>query len=142
MILFDTSILTEYLKGNSSITRRVHQIADDEQIGTTVICKYEILLGRFEFLCKANTAADLQRAHQLLIRDERAFESIMIAGIDSHSIRHFEQLRTHRKCRRIGRRDLLIASIALANRATLITRNVKDFALVPSLAYENWMVAS
>jgi len=40
--------------------------------------------------------------------------------------------------RKIGRADLLIASIALASSATLATRNLKDFAFVPGLRTENW----
>jgi predicted nucleic acid-binding protein len=33
--------------------------------------------------------------------------------------------------KKIGRGDLLIAAITLANQATLVTRNEKDFCLVP-----------
>ena len=38
----------------------------------------------------------------------------------------------------MGRADLLIAAITLANRATLVTRNLKDFRQVPGLQIENW----
>jgi tRNA(fMet)-specific endonuclease VapC len=37
-----------------------------------------------------------------------------------------------------GGSDLLIASICLANRATLVTRNLKHFRQVASLPVENW----
>ena len=50
----------------------------------------------------------------------------------------FEFLLQHKKLKKIGRGDLLIASIALAHRATLVTRNLKDFQLVPGLKVENW----
>jgi tRNA(fMet)-specific endonuclease VapC len=34
--------------------------------------------------------------------------------------------------------DLKIAAIALAHNATVLTRNVKDFKLVPGLRIEDW----
>jgi len=34
-------------------------------------------------------------------------------------------------------KDVKIAAVALANQAILVTRNPKDFALVPGLAIEN-----
>jgi tRNA(fMet)-specific endonuclease VapC len=40
---------------------------------------------------------------------------------------------------RIGTMDLKIACIALANGATLLTRNASDFAQVPGLRIENWL---
>jgi tRNA(fMet)-specific endonuclease VapC len=39
---------------------------------------------------------------------------------------------------RVGTQDLRIASIALVNNATLLTRNTKDFARVPDLRFEDW----
>ncbi len=38
----------------------------------------------------------------------------------------------------IGAYDLLIAGVALANKLTVVTRNVREFARVPNLKVENW----
>jgi tRNA(fMet)-specific endonuclease VapC len=40
---------------------------------------------------------------------------------------------------KIGRADLLIASIAMAHRATLVTRNVRYFAQISGLVVVNWI---
>ena len=39
----------------------------------------------------------------------------------------------------IGPMDMLIASISLAQKMTLVTNNVKEFARVPELKIENWV---
>ena len=67
-----------------------------------------------------------------------------LCQVDSHYVplfaaaAEFERLRANKKLKKIGRRDLLIACIALANRARLVTRNQKDFRQVPGLHVENW----
>jgi tRNA(fMet)-specific endonuclease VapC len=50
-----------------------------------------------------------------------------------HAIRDLRQARV-----RIATTDLTIAAIALANRATLLSRNLHDFGQVPGLRVENW----
>jgi tRNA(fMet)-specific endonuclease VapC len=40
--------------------------------------------------------------------------------------------------KKLGRADLLIASIALAHGATLVTRNLRHFHQIPGLYTENW----
>ena len=58
--------------------------------------------------------------------------------IDAAAAAQFDALRKNSKLKKLGRRDLLIAVIALAERATLVTRNLKDFRKVPGLQAENW----
>lgn len=41
---------------------------------------------------------------------------------------------------RAGTHDLSIASIALVNGMTLLTRNIRDFQRVPGLVYADWSV--
>jgi tRNA(fMet)-specific endonuclease VapC len=43
--------------------------------------------------------------------------------------------------RPIGPLDLLIAGTALASRATLVTRNTREFGRVPDLVVEDWFAA-
>lgn len=50
----------------------------------------------------------------------------------------FDILRAQTKLGKIGRADLLIASIALAHRATLVTRNLRHFRQIPGLNTDNW----
>ncbi|MEO7317924.1 MAG: type II toxin-antitoxin system VapC family toxin, partial [Chthoniobacteraceae bacterium] len=45
-----------------------------------------------------------------------------------------------RRRHRVGTMDLKIASICPDHDATLLTRNVPDFATVPGLRVENWLV--
>jgi tRNA(fMet)-specific endonuclease VapC len=53
---------------------------------------------------------------------------------------HYARLRAalERAAKPIGNLDLLIAAHALSLRATLITNNVKHFAMVPGLKIEAW----
>ncbi|MEK6262577.1 MAG: type II toxin-antitoxin system VapC family toxin [Planctomycetota bacterium] len=50
---------------------------------------------------------------------------------------HYRRLRSARL--NVGAFDLKIAAITLANEATLLSRNLKDFKRVPGLSVENWL---
>ena len=68
----------------------------------------------------------------------RDLAKIAIVRFNPAAAAQFDLLRRNKKLKKIGRGDLLIASIALAHRATLATRNVRDFRQVPGLRVENW----
>ena len=67
-----------------------------------------------------------------------ALSRIRVLPVDTAAAAEFDRLRENKKLKKIGRADLLIAAITLANRATLVSRNLKHFKLVPGLPVENW----
>ncbi len=111
----------------------------DPNVGTTIITKIELLRGKFDYALKAATSTDLLRAQQLLARTEQLLEQITIVPFDGDAAVQFDRLQKVKSLKKIGRADLLIASIALANRATLVTRNLRHFRKVPGLKLENWV---
>ena len=138
MHLLDTDTLTHLHAGHPQVTLRLRNCADPD-IGTTIISKIEMLRGRMDFLLKAENQERLLRAQQLLNQTEILLEQIPITGFDFKAAGVFDSLRNVSTLRKIGRADLLIASIVLANRATLVTRNLKHFNQFPNLRVVNWV---
>lgn len=137
MFLLDTDILTLLLRDNPKVIQRVHSL-DAAEIATTIISRIEILRGRFASVLKAANKEEWLRAQDWLANDERSLAKLKIVPIDEQSADEFERLKTTKKVRKMGLADLLIACLALSRGATLVTRNVKDYRLVPGLKIENW----
>jgi tRNA(fMet)-specific endonuclease VapC len=138
MKVLDTDTLTHLFNGHERVVERFENETDD--IGTTIVCRIEILKGRFAMLLNAADGQELQRAQQWLDETLENLANIpKLLVIDTASADEFDRLRANKKLKKIGRADLLIASITLANRATLVTRNLKDFRQVPGLQVENWV---
>lgn len=138
MHLLDTDTLTHLHAGHSRVIARLQRV-EDPDVGITVITKIELLQGRFDFLLKASNGADLLKAQHWLHRTEELLAQILIVPMDSDAAAHFDRLRNIKGLRKIGRTDLLIASIALSHRATLVTRNVRHFRQVSGLTVINWV---
>ena len=65
-----------------------------------------------------------------------------IAPFDEQCAKAYSKIREHLTTRGmlIGPNDMLIAATALANDATLVTNNVREFSRVPELKVERWSV--
>lgn len=72
-------------------------------------------------------------------RTEELLAPLLIVPFDLAAAAQFDRLQVHRTYRAIGRADLLVASIALANQATLVTRNLRHFRQIPALTLANWV---
>jgi tRNA(fMet)-specific endonuclease VapC len=136
MILLDTDIFSLLAAGHPRVRARFQAATDPVTI--TVITRIEALGGRFSFLLRAADGDELLRAEEWLRRTELALASFKPVGFNTAAAVEFDRLRQNKKLKKIGRGDLLIAAITLANRATLVTRNLKDFRQIAGLQIENW----
>jgi len=136
VIVLDTDSLTLLLAQHSRVADRYRRETDE--VVLAIITRIEILQGRFATVLKAADGVQLQRGQQRLDMAERDLQPFSILRITGAVATQFDRLRQIRKLKRIGRGDLLIAAITLANRAMLVSRNLTDFRQVPGLQVENW----
>ena len=135
MDLLDTDMLSLLHLGDPRLQERF----DPSRVATTVITRIEVLQGRFAFVMKAKDGEQLLSAFARLARSEELLRRITVVPIDNAAAAEFDRLRLNKKLRKIGRADLLIASIALARGATVVTRNLRHFRQIPGLQVENWI---
>ncbi len=138
MHLLDTDTLTHLHAGHPRVVMNLGALADSE-VGTTIVTKIEVLRARFDYVLKASEGDQLLRARRWLQRSEQLLAGLLTVPFDAAAAGEFDKLRQTKKLRKIGRADILIASIALANRATLVTRNTRHFQRVPNLNVVNWV---
>ena len=140
MILLDTNHLTvlKYSENehHKSLVARMNSSADQD-FAVPIVVVEEQLRG---WLAVIHRASDSQR--QIAAYDRLAdliafFAEWKIVRFDDAASQHFDRLRLEGI--RLGSMDLRIASIALANEATLITANFADFLRVSGLKQENWL---
>jgi tRNA(fMet)-specific endonuclease VapC len=138
MYVLDTDMLSHLFADHPRVLARRDSVPSSE-IATTIVTRIEVLQGRFDFLLKAATGDELMRAQLWLDKTIRSLARVQaVLPVDPAAAAEFDRLRQNKKLKKIGRADLLIAAITLANRATLVTHNLRDFRQVPGLQVENW----
>ncbi len=116
---------------------RLASLKPDEQ-AVTVITLEEQMRGWLAQIAKASSFPRQIEAYRRLERLLKDYSQINLLSFDGPSVAEFQRLKAERV--RIGTMDLKIAAIALANNATLLSRNLKDFGKVPRLKVEDWAV--
>ncbi len=138
MHLLDTDTLSHLHARHPKVVERLQKL-DDPDVATTIITKIELLRGRFDFVLKAANSNELLRAQQWLMRTEALLGQLRIVPLDNQATETFDQLNNMTGLRKIGRADLIIASIALSHRAVLVTRNLRHFRQIPQLKLADWV---
>jgi tRNA(fMet)-specific endonuclease VapC len=136
--LFDTDTFNHFHAGQSKVLDRAKTVGI-KQVAITVITRIEVLQGRFDFVLKAANIEQMLRAQKRLDETDQALAGWDVLPLDAAACEQFTRLKAVKGLRKIGRADLLMASIALASQATLVPRNVRDFSIVPNLKWENWV---
>jgi tRNA(fMet)-specific endonuclease VapC len=137
LYVFDTDTLTLFGRMHPAVLRNVFfHLADD--IAVTSITVEEQLGGWFAMIRGARTAAQIEAAHVRLAGTVRALATWDVIPFAAPAVARFEELLRRRL--NVGGSDLRIAAIALDAGATVVTRNLRDFARVPGLSCEDWSV--
>jgi tRNA(fMet)-specific endonuclease VapC len=140
MVILDTDHLTLLERDSTEafiIEKNILQ--NNAVVCTTIITFEEQMRGWLAFVAKAKTPEREINAYQKLNRFLDVFCKLKVIDFDEKSSQIFQHLKSLKL--KIGTMDLKIASIALANKATLLTRNAKDFEQIPNLKFEDWTIS-
>ena len=109
----------------------------NEIVALGVFTWCEMLRGRIASMFTAANEAELTTA-QLRLNETKAFlKGFTIVDCDAPAAAMFARLKSSKHSRKKNRGDGLLACIALANQAVLVTRNTKNFIGIPNLVVEN-----
>jgi len=128
--LLDTNICIAYLNGNSINVKNNFLNHNPSEIFLNSVVKAELFYG----------AIKSQRQEENIQKLERFFENFVSLPFDDNASDIYGKIRAdlERSGKIIGPNDLLIASIALANDAILVTNNTAEFERVKNLKLVDW----
>jgi tRNA(fMet)-specific endonuclease VapC len=140
MLVLDTDHVVEYQKGTSAESRRLKQRLDEstEPFATTIITVEEMLRGWMAAVRRIHDPVGQISAYVRLRQLFRFFATWRVLDWNQVAAEQYNSLKRART--NVGTMDLKIASIALANDATLLTGNTNDFGKVPGLRIEDWLL--
>ncbi|MBW1864954.1 MAG: type II toxin-antitoxin system VapC family toxin [Deltaproteobacteria bacterium] len=133
MYLLDTNIISYWMRGDRRVIDRVKKQAPSNLFLSTITLA-EILYGIEKSTVK-------KKERQLKI--EQISSLLGMYSFDEAAAGEYAVIRVQleREGRVISERDTQIASIAMANKLTVVTHNVKEFGRIDKLKVEDWATA-
>ncbi|MDO4183480.1 MAG: type II toxin-antitoxin system VapC family toxin [Coriobacteriia bacterium] len=132
MYCLDACILIDFLRGKTPELFRLFRSTDPRLIKIPAVVQGELLVG----VQKGNNPAlGLRAVEELLLPFE-------VLPFDSSCAYAYGSIRAQLESagKKIGANDMMIAATALANHATLVSNNVKDFKRIKGLSLETWEI--
>jgi len=136
--ILDTDHASLFLAGNKSIIAQVAKHSNN--VAITVITVQELFNGWTGRLNNPTQANKLTHLYTKLWETTEFFKVITILNFDqdAENLCQILQQSSNALGKKRIEKDLRIASIALVQNATIVTRNYKDFSQIPNLKIENW----
>jgi tRNA(fMet)-specific endonuclease VapC len=130
MYLLDTNIVSYWMRCDPEIICRIQKHAPAD-LSLSTITLAEILYG-------IEKSPNKKRERRLKI--EKISSLLDIYAFDEAAAGKYAVIRAQleREGRVISERDTQIASIAMANRLTVVTHNIKEFVRISKLKVEDW----
>jgi tRNA(fMet)-specific endonuclease VapC len=139
MIVLDTDLVTLISYGrNEKLRQRLDAVEEGEELAIALVTRMEVLQGRYASIVKAANEEELLEAMERFRASEALLDSFRLLEVNDVAARHFRELTKAKKRVKMKRADMLVACIALAHQALLVTRNIEDYKPVNGLRVENW----
>ncbi|MCP4663345.1 MAG: type II toxin-antitoxin system VapC family toxin [bacterium] len=128
--LLDANTCIRHLNGTSDSVRKRMESAHPSDLALCSVVKAELFYGALK-------SARQKRNLKKLVHFASRFVSL---PFDDPAARVYGRIRARleKQGTLIGPNDLLIAAIALASKATLVTHNIREFSRVKGLRLEDW----
>lgn len=129
----DTNTVIYFLKGRYPELQRKLLEHRPDQLVVPEIVRAELLTG----------VAKSDRPQRSLSLVNTFLEPLSLLPFSGSAVEHYANIRAELEAKGtvIGPNDLIVAAIARANSATLVTHNIKEFKRVPGLAVVDWTCA-
>jgi tRNA(fMet)-specific endonuclease VapC len=118
------------------LRKRLNALLSDKDAATTIISFEEQIRGWMARIPKSRYLIEQVEVYRRLNEPLQRYCQIAVLDFDDRAAAQFGELQKQRL--RLGTMDLKIAAIAIANNATLLSRNLKDFGKIPTLQVEDW----
>lgn len=131
MLILDSNTISYYMRGDARVVPRLQAVSPAD-IGVPAIVEYELRYGLLRLPVEAATPR-LSALMQLL-------RPMQLLPFDSECAHQAARIRAELEAAGtpMGAHDTLIAATALRHRASLVTRNVREFSCVAGLHVINW----
>lgn len=139
MILLDTDHISEFERGASSVAKRLRDRLrqSTEQKAVSIVSVEELMRGWLTRIHQERNPVRQIVTYERLQSLVNSLSKWIILSWDMNAATTLLSLKNAKP--RLGTMDLKIASIAIANDALLLSRNLRDFQQVPGLRVENWL---
>ena len=128
MICLDTDVIIDFLRNESDAVKKIRELNEKSELATTSINVFELVKGAIR--------SKQQNSNEIV---EGFLSNLKILNFNHEAAKKsaeiFEDLR--KKGENIDVLDLMIASIAIANKTPLFTRNISHFKRISELKIES-----
>lgn len=130
MYLLDTNTCIQFINGTSPAVKNNFKQHSASDLVLCSVVKAELFFG----------ARKSQRTESNLLTLERFFKAFKSLTFDDRSAEEYGQIKALLSAQGnlIGPNDLMIAAIARAHDATLVTNNTGEFSRVTGLRLQDW----
>jgi tRNA(fMet)-specific endonuclease VapC len=136
MIVLDTDYLTLLERRGPSAALILHALEQqNEEMCTTTVNYEEQVRGWLARIANAKSLSELVECYGKLNRQIESYRNVRVLAFDERAAVEYQAARKSKP--RVKTMDLRIASIVLANKARLYSRNLSDFQRVPGLVVED-----